>query len=146
MIAYYFDTNIFLYLFNKNSQFYVPCRQVLHVCQKNKILIYTSAETFQEIIHYAKNTKQLEDGLRICEASMRLGQEVLEVTRITIEIYLEKVRKYPKIGSRDIIYLATCLTNNLNTIVTYDKDFKKFKEIQSHTPEEIIKGIKRKSK
>lgn len=134
----YLDTNIFLYLTNKKSLFYRSCRQFLQYCQENNIFITTSAETVQELIHYTQNIKQLKQGLKAAKESLSLVNQLLVVDRNIIELYLDLMRKYPKFSSRDILHLSAVLMNRIDLIITYDKHFKKFKEIQAMTPTEFL--------
>ncbi len=134
----YLDTNIFIYLADNSSQFNKSCRDLIKFCQKHKIRIITSTETFQEIIHYAKNTKQLTSGIIIAEKVLLLTDGIYSIDKKTIEVYLKQVRKYPSAKSRDLIHLAVCLENGIAEIVTFDKDFKQFKEIRTITPDNLL--------
>lgn len=138
MTYLYLDTNIFIYLSDKKSPFYKKCTSLINYCQKNNILIATSTETVQEIIHYAKNTRQLSSGLIVAKSTLALVNEMYPITKNTIDIYLKKVESYHKVKSRDLVHLSVCLENKLNTIVTYDKEFRIFKEVKSLRPEDIF--------
>lgn len=56
----------------------------------------------------------------------------------TINVYLNLVIKHLTSDSRDSLHLATCIENNIKTIITHDHGFKKFKELKTLTPEESI--------
>ena len=132
----YLDTNFFLYLSDKSSPFYLSCNKFLKQCDKEKTIIYTSAETIQEIIHYSKNIKQLRKGLKAANKALSLVDSLFAVNKTTIDIYLKYAVIYQNAGSRDLIHLAVCLENKIDKIVTFDKDFGKFKEIQILNPQE----------
>lgn len=138
---FYLDTNIFIYLADKSSLFNKSCVKLIKYFQKHNIRINTSTETFQEIIHYSKNTKQLESGIILAEKVLNLIDGIYSIDKETINIYLEFVKKYRSIKSRDIIHLSVCVENKINTIITLDKEFKQFKEIKTLTPEEFFSGI-----
>ncbi|MBI2020712.1 type II toxin-antitoxin system VapC family toxin [Candidatus Daviesbacteria bacterium] len=138
MSSLYLDTNIFIYLADKNSPYHKSCQALINYCQDKKILIATSTETIQEIIHYAKNTKQLKVGLKVAKKVLELIDQLYSIDENTIKIYLEKVELYKNAKSRDIIHLGVCLRNKLDTIITYDKEFKSFKEIKVLPPQEIL--------
>lgn len=137
----YLDTNIFIYLADNSSPFNKSCRDLIKFCQKHKIRITTSTETFQEIIHYAKNTKQLSSGIIIAEKVLLLIDGIYSIDKKTIEIYLQQVKKYSSAKSRDLIHLAVCLENEISEIITFDKDFKQFKEIRTITPADFISNF-----
>lgn len=134
----YLDTNFFIYLSEKSSPYYLACFKFIKYCKKDKLFLTTSPETIQEIIHLAKNTRQLDKGLKIAQNCLEIVDEVLPVNKATIEIYLEKASIYKTASSRDLIHLAVCLENKINRIVTFDKDFARFKEIKILQPQMVI--------
>ncbi|MBI2315182.1 type II toxin-antitoxin system VapC family toxin [Candidatus Daviesbacteria bacterium] len=137
MNSLYLDTNIFLYLSDKSSPYYLSCFKFIKFCKKEKILLLTSTETIQEIIHYSKNVKQVKEGLEAAKQTLQLLSGLLPIDQSIIEIYLKYVSIYKNASSRDLIHLAVCLENKINKIVTFDKDFKKFKEITLLQPQDI---------
>lgn len=134
----YLDTNFFLYLADKSSHFYPICKRFIKYCQKENILISTSAETIQEIIHYTKNIKQLEKGLKAAKKTLDIIDELLPVTKETINAYLRFTLKYKNASSRDLIHMATCAENKIEKVVTFDRDFSKFKEVKIFQPQDVI--------
>lgn len=135
----YLDTNIFIYLADKNSPFQSVCLNLIKSCQKKGIAITTSVETFQEIIHYAKNISQLSAGIRLCKKVKRLVDKTLAVDEKIIDRYLQLASKYKKVKSRDLVHLAVSLENKLQAIISYDKEFKRFEEIKSASPSEFLR-------
>lgn len=135
---FYLDTNIFIYLADKTSPYFKQSQELIRYCQKNKILISTSTETIQEVIHFAKNTKQLDVGLQIAKKIMSLIDFLFPVDQRTIEIYLKKASIYKSSKSRDLVHLASCLENSIDKFITYDSDFRLFKELKVAKPENII--------
>ena len=134
----YLDTNIFIYSADKESPKYHRCLSFFEVSSKNGIELTTSTETIQEVIYLSQNTKQLHKGLFIVQHLREMVHSLLSVDNEVIENYLRLVKKHPIIKSRDSMQAATAITNNVGIIITYDKDFKKFKEIKAQTPEEFM--------
>ncbi|MEK7523090.1 MAG: type II toxin-antitoxin system VapC family toxin [Patescibacteria group bacterium] len=134
----YFDTNIFIYLSDENSAYFLQVKDLIQYCEDNKIKIATSVETIQEIIHFSINTKDLSFGFSTANKTLDLVDELFNLDRKTIENYLTIVNKYKNRESRDFIHLATCLNQKLTIIITYDRGFKKFKEIKALTPKEFL--------
>lgn len=135
----YLDTNFYIYSSDKNNQFYEECYRFIKYSIHNRITLTTSVETFQEIIHFSRNRREPHRGLDIAKHALELTDSILPITRETIGVFLEKANVYIKMTSRDILHLAVCLENNIDQIVTYDKEFKNFKEIKTLLPEEGIK-------
>lgn len=139
MNSLYLDTNVFIYLSDKESPFYHDCLKLITYCHKNQIPLLTSTETIQEIIHLAKNTKQLEKGIKVAQKTLQLVSEILAITKTTIEIYLVNISKYPTATSRDVIHAAVCQENRIDKLISFDRDFKRFKELSTFTPLSILK-------
>lgn len=134
----YFDTNIFIYLFDATSIHHKSCQNLVNYCQEEDITILTCTETFQEIIHFSKNIKQPEKGLETANIAFEITDQIIPVTSDTIRIYLKQVAIYKNLKSRDIIHYAVCLENKLDKLVTLDHEFKKFTNIKILKPIDII--------
>ena len=130
MNSLYLDTNFFIYLSDKISPFYKTVTKFLKNCKANNTSVVTSAETIQEIIHLAKNTKQLDKGLKMAKNCLKVADTMLPVNKDVIRTYLKYASVYKNSGSRDIIQLAVYIENKIDKIVTFDRDFAKFKEIK----------------
>ncbi|MCL5676103.1 MAG: type II toxin-antitoxin system VapC family toxin [Patescibacteria group bacterium] len=136
----YLDANIFVYAAQKNSEYKSSCLDFLKSVKAGLFSATTSCETPQEIIHFAWRLKEIKKGVKICEELLNIIPGPLEINFEALKIYLDLAKKYPKtVESRDLLHLAVCLENNIDIIVTYDRHFKKFKEIKSFTPEEMLK-------
>ena len=136
----YLDANIFIYLSDKFSIYHKDCNSFINYCQNHNILISTSCETIQEIIHYAKNTKQLPTGLLVAKNVLELVDIIYSINRITVEIYLEQAEIYIGSTSRDLLHLSVCIENKLDKIITYDSDFNAFKGIKALKPQAFSVG------
>lgn len=138
MNSVYIDTNIFLYLSDKKSPFCLTSSKLIEYLKNQRILVLTSVETVQEIIHFSQNTKQLAYGIKTAEKILETVDQILEINRKIILDYLKFVRIYKNVESRDLLHLAVSLDNKVDLIISYDKDFKKFKEIKALTPKEFL--------
>lgn len=138
MNSVYIDTNVFLYLSDEKSPFYSISTQLITYLKKQKVLVFTSVETIQEIIHFSQNTKQLAYGIKVSEKILETADQILEINQKIILNYLKLVRLYRNVESRDLLHLSVGLENKVNLIISYDKDFKKFKELKTLTPEEFL--------
>lgn len=138
-MSIYFDTNVFIYLSNRQLPFYTEIKKLIQYCQDNDIQIVTSVETIQEIIHYAQNVKQLSFGLQTSHKALALTDELFILDKNIINLYLAFVKKYKNRESRDFIHLATCHYQKIDILITCDKGFKKIHEINSIAPAEFLK-------
>lgn len=140
-MSIYFDTNVFIYLSNRQLPFYKEIQSLIKYCQDNNIQIVTSVETIQEIIHYAQNIKQLSFGLQTSQKTLALTDQLFTLDRNIINLYLAFVKEYKNRESRDFIHLATCHYQKIDVLITCDKGFKKFKEIKSVAPEDFLRTL-----
>lgn len=138
---YYLDTNFFLYSSNTDSPFYQECLQLVNFCQERDILLSTSAETFQEIIHYSQNIKQLSFGLKTAVEVFKIVDKVYPINKETIERFLNLIEQYSNRKSRDVLHLSVCVENKIDYLITLDRDFKKFKEVRVLKPDEVLNQI-----
>ncbi len=135
MTSLYLDTNFFIYLSDSSSPFYKSCLETVKYAKNHQVRLLTSAETIQEIIYLAKNTKRLAKGLKTAKKTMQLCSELLSINKEVIGHYLKLAAVYKKASSRDLIRLAACLANNIDKIVSFDQDFAKFSEISLLNPQ-----------
>lgn len=137
----YLDTNIFMYAVDEGSQYYAICDKLTGAAAHNKIKTSTSAETIQEIIHLLRNRVSIKRGVEVASFTMTIVHDILPIDEEVLQQYLLLVKKYgqhKKVASRDFLHLATCVVNKIDTIITYDADFRKFKEVKAMTPEEYL--------
>ncbi|KXK08784.1 MAG: PIN domain protein [Microgenomates bacterium OLB22] len=138
MNSIYIDTNIFLDLFDKSSSSSSSTRSFFESLHSHSIERYTSAETIQEIVYVAKKRNQLKKGIKIAEIAIKMVRELLPISKAVIEQYLLDSLIHTSSDSRDVIHLSAAKANEIKTIITYDKGFKKFKEIRALTPAEFL--------
>ena len=144
MNTIYLDTNIFVYSSQANSPFFSKCNNLLEYSLKKNIDLATSTETIQEIIHLSKKTKKITTGLKTANTLLELIQLLLPVDKETINLSLVLLKKYAhlkQVESRDFIHIASSLRYKINTLITYDKGFKQFKELESLTPDEFLRSF-----
>ena len=138
----YFDANIFIYMADARSPYFQQIYELTSHLHNKGIKIITSTETIQEIIHVSKKEKQYKEGLKIAEHTLQAIDAILPVQKDTIKIFLKKNEKYRLNESRDVLHLAVCLENNIDTIITYDNGFKNFTEIKAYNPINYLKYVK----
>lgn len=137
----YLDTNIFIYLSDRASIYHKACNQLVILAEKQKIILITSVETLQEIVHYSLSLKKPTQGLLLVKEAMSLVDELLSVDRSTIDLYVKLIEKnlsIKNISSRDMIHIACALQNDISALISYDKRLKKLKEVNCLRPEEVI--------
>jgi len=133
----FIDTNIPMYAAGKEH----PCKagsiEILEAVANNKFEAYTDTEVFQEILYRYYHINQVELGLQVFDHfSLIMNGFVLPVTPGDISqarLLLEKEQS-PGLSPRDLIHLAVMLNNDINTLISTDKNFEKIAGINVITP------------
>ena len=136
----FLDTNIFLRFFlrDNESQYQSVCRLLAKI-EEGTFRPYTSSIVFLELNYVVRNIYKLpiDEVLDYLGAVKKMrGMTVIEKTDTdkAIDLYI----KYKiKLGD---CFIATQLPKG-SALLSYDEDFKKVKEIQSQTPEEILQEL-----
>lgn len=134
---YYVDTNIFLYRTDASSIYFEECKEFLDDAIKGLHHITTSVETIQEVTHVCRRLGKNALGIHISEFIIELCEDLIDVDNVVIKKYLMYAEKYPKVDSRDLVHLAACSYNGIRPVVTFDNDFKAFKEVKVLLPHEV---------
>lgn len=133
----FLDTNIFLRFFLKDNenQYQDVCRLFARI-EEGNFKPYTSSIVLLELNYVVRNIYKLpiDEVLDYIQAikGMR-GMVVIDKTDTDNAISLYKKYKV-KLGD---CFIASQLSEEV-VLVSYDKDFKKIKEIKSQTPDEIL--------
>lgn len=138
MKTIYLDANIFIYLSDPKSPYYSSCQKLITYLKEKEVSLITSAETIQEVIHWSKNFKILDKGLKISYLIIKLVNELLPVNESVILAYLKLAKKYPLITSRDLIHAVSAVDRKIPFVVSYDREFKQIDEVKSFKPEDLV--------
>ncbi|MEX0616292.1 MAG: type II toxin-antitoxin system VapC family toxin [Candidatus Woykebacteria bacterium] len=137
-MTYYLDANIFIYASNPDDPNFETCSSILKRVGLREIKAVTSTETIQEIIFYSQKFKNVKAGIAIASGALKIAHQILSIDLNVTHRYLDLVALYPNIDSRDNLHTATCLVNNIDTIVSADKSLDKIKEIKRVDPKIFI--------
>lgn len=138
--SYYLDSNIFMYAAGEEHPYKTSCVFIIDSVARGKLMAFTSAEVFQEILYrYFALDKRFE-GLELCEQGIQIC-DVLPVGSGDIKKALSLCRAYPSLNSRDALHAAIVINQRISTIISADKDFDQLTEIQRVDPFEFAKGI-----
>lgn len=136
----FLDTNIFLRFFLRDdeSQYQDVCKLFAKI-EEGRFRPYTSSIVFLELNYVVRNIYKLsidEISDYVNAIKKMRGMTVIEKTNTDKAINLYKKYKI-KLGD---CFIASQLSDEA-ALVSYDKDFRKIKEIQSQTPDEILPGV-----
>ncbi|MCL5986895.1 MAG: type II toxin-antitoxin system VapC family toxin [Actinobacteria bacterium] len=139
MNKYFLDTNILMYAAGKEHIFKKPCIELLEKAVSGEIEVYTDAHVFQEILHRSISQQNLKVGIQIFDEYIKImNGKILPITFRELKILRKFVEKYPHDKAGDLLHLSVMITNNIDKIITLDKDFKRFKEVITFNPADLL--------
>lgn len=136
----FLDTNLFLRFFlrDNESQYRNVCKLFSRI-EEGRLKPYTSSIVLLELNYVVRSVYKLsvDESLEYIEGVKKMrGMVIIEKTDIDKTIPLYKKYKI-KLGD---CFIAMQLPKGA-ILISYDEDFKKVKEIQSETPEGILKEL-----
>lgn len=130
----FLDTNIPIYAAGKESEYKKVCLKVLEAIGREEVEGLTSTEVFQEILYRFWYLKDIENGWQIFDNFRKVISQVLAVTEEDISKARELSEKYRNIKPRDLLHVAVMVTNQIESIISVDKDFDAISEINRIDP------------
>ena len=126
----YLDANIFIYSLINDDKLGDKSRKILTKIAKRETNGFTSILTWDEVVYVLRKIigidKSIDEGNKLLNFPNLI---FLDSNKKTIEKAQKIMEKY-KIKPRDAIHIATALTNNIDKILSDDKDFDGIREIQ----------------
>lgn len=122
----YVDTTIFMYAMGAESRFKHSCAQLLRAGAEDSVVLVTSAETLQEILHRYRSIGRHKDIPPAFAAVSAAVQRILPVTQEDVgeaRRLGERMRQTARASARDLIHAAVARRQGLREIVTVDADF-----------------------
>jgi len=136
------DTNILVYLSDKNSQFYLPTLHFFEKSERENIKLVVAHQSILELTRtlvkdYQLNFTQATQKSRLITYDEKF--EVIFPLYSTLHTYYKIAKNKNKIGNVFDLYLAaTALDNGINNIVTNNPiDFTKIPNFKAFSLEEL---------
>ena len=137
----YVDSNIFLYPIIYKLEAIEEAREskdFLLKISEGSVEACTATITWDEIVWVIRRIFGLK-------SSIELGRKFLEFPNLkflsvkrSVILRAQRLMEKYKIKPRDAIHAATALENNIETIVSYDRDFDKLEEIKRLDPRSLL--------
>lgn len=134
----FLDTAIMMYAGGPEHPLRRPCRSVLVGAGAGTIAAATSAEVIQEILHRFVSIRRPERGIRMARDAMDLLGPVLSVGHPVMARVPALIERYPGLATRDLVHVATCLEEHIDTIVTTDVALRRVTEVRCVHPATFV--------
>jgi predicted nucleic acid-binding protein len=122
----YVDTTIFMYAVGAESRFKEPCARVLRAGAADRVVLVTSAETLQEVLHRYWSIGRQSDIQPTFDAISASVKRILPVTGDDVEEARrlgERAHGGSGVSARDLVHAAVARRQGLREILTVDAGF-----------------------
>jgi uncharacterized protein len=134
------DANVFIYAFLKTKRQLQPSELKLKEAAKKIVARISGGEkVVMSVVHFSEVCNILEDYLPFEEVILLekglLYRENIEFLEVNPQDYLEAVTLSDtnRVGANDCLAYVLMQKENIQTIYSFDKDFKKFTDIKQVT-------------
>jgi predicted nucleic acid-binding protein len=133
----FLDTAIFMHSVGGDHPLKEPCRAVLRHVRTGSLDATTSVEVVQEIHHRYRSLRRPEFGQSLAAEVMNTFAPVLPVTHAVMRRVAVLAERYPRLDSRDLVHVATCIVEGIDTIISTDAGFDAVTEVRRIDPREF---------
>jgi hypothetical protein len=137
-VTVFIDTAVLMYAAGSEHPLRAPCQQVLDRIGRGELTATTSTEVVQEIVHRYLAIGRPDLAVVISAGTLDLFAPVLPVTHALMRRVPRLADRYPDLAARDLIHVATCIHEGIDTIVTTDAAFDAVREIHRIDPRELV--------
>ncbi|SHF76758.1 Predicted nucleic acid-binding protein, contains PIN domain [Caldanaerobius fijiensis DSM 17918] len=132
------DTNLFIYLMEKNEIYFSPVKSLFDKIQKGQLFAVTSVLVYTELLSkpFQEENVVLADKYRVLLATFP-NLTIKEVDK-DISLLAAKLRAKYKIKTPDAIFIATGIAENADVFVTNDVRLKNIEEIEIVLLEQLL--------
>lgn len=109
-------------------------RRILRAVEAGRLDGVISAEVVQEILHRFTAIGQPVIGAEMARSALDLFAPILPITHQIMDRMPALVERYPGLAARDLVHVATCLDEGLDTIVSPDRGLDRVREVSRADP------------
>ncbi len=131
------DANVFVYALGRPHLYQEPCVRLLAEAEDSPGEYGVSVEVLQEVLHVFWARRQLEDGLRAFDLTMKIFPDPFPIDRKDSALARSLLERHPVLSPRDCIHAAVVLNHNLEAIISADRAFDEVTEIKRLDPLEL---------
>lgn len=132
----FLDTAVLMHAAGREHAMRAPCAAIIGRVSAGELDAVISAEVVQEIMHRYTIAGRPDVAVDLASFALDLFSPVLPVRDSTMQRSVELLRRYPQARSRDLVHVATCVDQGIETIVSPDTHFDDVREIRRIAPED----------
>lgn len=131
------DTAVIMYAAGTDHPLRAPSRRILERVATGDLDAVISVEVIQEIVHRYLAIGRPDIAAAMARDAMDLFAPVLPITHAVVRRLPPLVDRYPRLAARDLIHVATCEHEGIETIVSPDRGFDAVHALQRIDPSEM---------
>ena len=115
------DTNVFMYAVGMSHPLKEPARTFFTHCFEHEVLLVTSVEVLQELLHAylpVNRLATLEAAFTLVESCVH---ETWPVEPEDIQFAKKLIPRYAHLGARDLLHVACCKRRDVTRVKTFDQ-------------------------
>ena len=135
--ALFVDANIFMYLAGGDSVLRERCRSALRVADEREIVLVTSAEVLQEILHRYAAIDRHRDARIVYDSVTAICADIVPITERQTARALDLLLRHPHLPARDALHAATMENRGIRRILTADRHFDRLEMVERVDPADL---------
>jgi hypothetical protein len=128
------DTNVIMYAAGADHPWKRPSVVLLERVAGGAIEAVIDAEVLQEILHRYRAIGRWPDGRRVYDLTRQLFPTVLPVTAAVLDRARRLLDTDDRIMARDALHAAVVMSEGLEAVCSYDRDFDRIRGIVRREP------------
>ena len=128
------DSNVIMYAAGAPHRNRAKSLEYLEQVARREVDAAIDAEVLQEILHRYKAIKRWADGRRVYDLTRRVFPVVLSIDAVTIDRARSLMESHRYLSARDALHAAVVLTNGLEGICSFDRDFDRLPNVSRFEP------------
>jgi len=133
----FLDTAPFIYLLEKNPEYFESMKEFFNKCIQNKIELITSAITVEEYCVYPLKNEQPNLVLNFNSFIYAMNIKIINIDK-NIALEAAKIRsEYKAFKAMDSLQLATAKIESCDLFLTNDKQLRQFSNLNCKTVDEL---------
>ena len=129
------DTNVIMYAAGAEHPHKRPSIALLERVARGDLEATIDAEALQEILHRYRAIGRWEDGRRVYDLARQLFRNVVPVTAEVLDRARRILDTDRRIMARDALHAAVVMSEGLEAVCSYDRDFDRIKGIVRQEPD-----------
>lgn len=137
----FIDTAIIMYAAGADHPLKAPSAEIVRRVASGELDGVISAEVVQEVAHRFVHLRQPERAAELIGHALEVFSPVIPIGQAVVERMPGLIRRYPSLQARDLIHVATCLEERIETIISPDRAFGVVSELQRIDPVDAVEGV-----